>query len=762
MCGEPSNVQARKHRNKTKTTNMQSSLPSPHHSKKSTILGLIFWLFAVLIFFYPAVFSDKVLAPTDCVECIFRPTATKPIKNVYNQYVSDGATQYIPHKWILKQQWEQDGYMGWNPYVFNGTASPENTMYSPSDWHNYLFAFLPFWTAWDLGIILQFFIAGCGMLLLMRYHHVTIWGALLAAISYAFYSQFVICLYYRWLGTMIWAPYLVWALLKYKKHLVNIPAIIFMALSWRGGHMQSCSFIALTVAYVWLAEIWKKDGQWQEWKSIVLTTLSYFLTGAIGALLSLDVFIDTLQRMEGCKELGFQHGLNNLLMLPTTLFPNIMGVPQTIDIAKPFGMSLFDIKFAGGVIFILAIVGCFNKQAPRTAKVLFILSFVASCCPLYTFIYSRGTVAMALGMSWLAGWQLNYMITHRHNTAPLLKRALILVFLLTILWLIASIFITLYKDELVNIMTSQMTARSITAQQIARKSWYIIRIERFLSQILIWHWQNLLLVCTMMLGLFCCFRIRAGHKNTLLATSVVALTFAELMIFAHPWLSYSKATDGPYLYQAPEWLAKLKGHVGTGALATHSAEGDKDFLCLNHLASYGIHLADGYETVRPKYLRPLKNDFDTKDYAAAGISHILADTKWAIPNIPGWQPVMIEKNFMLFSNPDYRGKYLLNGRTSIKPTSRTCSQLQFDLPPHSHDLTLLQSYHLGWKAYIDTQELPITPTEHYGMNIKLPDSEQTTTLKLEFHMPWQKRYYSIMALTALILGITAWRQKSLD
>lgn len=130
--------------------------------KVSLWWGIIIWAALVLLFFAPAVFGGKVLAPVDCVECLFRPFAVQPMEEVHNQYNVDGASQYLPYSWAMQQSWQSDGYMGWNPYTHNGTSLPENTMLSPGDWHHWLFGFLPFWTAWDAGIWMQFFYSGAG------------------------------------------------------------------------------------------------------------------------------------------------------------------------------------------------------------------------------------------------------------------------------------------------------------------------------------------------------------------------------------------------------------------------------------------------------------------------------------------------------------------------------------------------------------------------------------------------------------------------
>jgi hypothetical protein len=59
--------------------------------------GIIIWAVLVLLFFAPAVFGGKVLAPVDCVECLFKPFATQPMEEVHNQYNVDGASQYLPY-----------------------------------------------------------------------------------------------------------------------------------------------------------------------------------------------------------------------------------------------------------------------------------------------------------------------------------------------------------------------------------------------------------------------------------------------------------------------------------------------------------------------------------------------------------------------------------------------------------------------------------------------------------------------------------------
>lgn len=86
-----------------------------HLTKKQFVATLLVWLAAVLLFFAPSVIGGKIIAPLDCLECLFRPVANKPVEQIHNQFVVDSVSQYLPYKEAIQKSLVEDGYIGWNP-----------------------------------------------------------------------------------------------------------------------------------------------------------------------------------------------------------------------------------------------------------------------------------------------------------------------------------------------------------------------------------------------------------------------------------------------------------------------------------------------------------------------------------------------------------------------------------------------------------------------------------------------------------------------
>ena len=735
-------------------------------SRRSFWLCCLLWTAMVAAFFAPAIFGGKVLAPMDIMDCIISPYATQPMENVHNHFTVDAISQYLPYNYSVAESVRQDGYMGWNPYAHNGTPIAENTMLCPGDWHHALYFFLPFWTAWDTGIILQFLIAGLGMIVLLRNRKVPVPYCLLGAAGYGFYSQFVMWIYHRWvLGTMCWAPWILWALMRNKeKRIIDLPSILFIALGFRGGHLQACLFIVLLTGCVWLADWWSSPSRWSL-KTLWRVSLPYLVSGIGGALLSIDVLSQTIPPlMAGVKELPFLTGVTHLPSLVTVLFPTLLGVPETIDLFKLMGQDLFDLKFTGSVIFVLSVLGLFNRKAPLTAKFLMVISLVLVFTPLITYFYSRSTAVYALGASWLAAWQLHALTQEPARTVW--KKIFMALGVLTLGWLLCSVLIQIFHQDILSILQKNLVSR-LSAAETGRENWYLIRTERLLEQSCIWYPRTLALLALLWGGLWAASRIhvRARHKM-LLASLVILCSLGELLLVQATWVQYADKPESAGLYKELEWMPRLKQQVGDGSVSFYSAQRDKDYLHANHLSTFGIKLAEGYETVAPKRLHSLQDNLAHPEAAArAGISHIIVNPRQSPPQAKGWNLVEKTPQYILLANPPYKGRYFAANqatgeRSPVQPNRLTYNQMDFTVPPGTTSLDVLESYSDGWTARINGgKPVPVECSENYGITVPLAATDAPAHVFLQYRDHRQNTYYGIILATLLLIcGAYLWRR----
>lgn len=490
-----------------------------------------------------------------------------------------------------------------------------------------------------------------------------------------------------------------------EKRIIDLPSILFIALGFRGGHLQACLFIVLLTGCVWLADWWSSPSRWSL-KTLWRVSLPYLVSGIGGALLSIDVLSQTIPPlMAGVKELPFLTGVTHLPSLVTVLFPTLLGVPETIDLFKLMGQDLFDLKFTGSVIFVLSVLGLFNRKAPLTAKFLMVISLVLVFTPLITYFYSRSTAVYALGASWLAAWQLHALTQEPARTVW--KKIFMALGVLTLGWLLCSVLIQIFHQDILSILQKNLVSR-LSAAETGRENWYLIRTERLLEQSCIWYPRTLALLALLWGGLWAASRIhvRARHKM-LLASLVILCSLGELLLVQATWVQYADKPESAGLYKELEWMPRLKQQVGDGSVSFYSAQRDKDYLHANHLSTFGIKLAEGYETVAPKRLHSLQDNLAhprpppgpafpiSSSIHAKARRKLRAGTWWRIPPSTSFWPI-----------PHYKGRYFAANqatgeRSSVQPNRLTYNQMDFTVPPGTTSLDVLESYSDGWTARIN-------------------------------------------------------------
>ena len=294
----------------------------------------------------------------------------------------------------------------------------------------------------------------------------------------------------------------------------------------------------------------------------------------------------------------------------------------------------------------------------------------------------------------------------------------------------------------------------------------MLRTERLLEQTCIWYPRTLALLALLWGGLWAASRIhvRARHK-LLLDSAVILCSLGEQLLVQATWVHYADKPESAGLYREPEWLPRLKQQVGDGSVLCYTSHRDKDYFHDNHLSSFGIKQAEGYETVRPKRLHALQDILTHPEAAAkAGISHLLVNPRQQLPETKGWNLVENTSRYVLFANPHYRGRYFANGPPTeesavVHPNWLTYNKMDFTVPPGASSLDILESYSEGWTARINGGEpVPVECSENYGIIVPLPVSDTPAHVLLQYRDHRQNTYYCIILATLLLIcAACLWR-----
>src|SRR5437867_10600961 len=124
----------------------------------SVTLSLL--LGALLITFFPVIFLNRTLLPSDLID-----TMTLPFSQyygppqAYNSLVTDAYLQFYPLKYFTYQAYHHGYFAFWNPFILNGYPQYLEGMWT----YNISLFFLPFEVAFLFLVISPLFIAGMGM-----------------------------------------------------------------------------------------------------------------------------------------------------------------------------------------------------------------------------------------------------------------------------------------------------------------------------------------------------------------------------------------------------------------------------------------------------------------------------------------------------------------------------------------------------------------------------------------------------------------------
>lgn len=598
----------------------------------------------VLLCFSPWWLQGKVFAPLDILNEMLLPwRGDKTYPNVHNHFVSDSVTQYLPYHLLAYRSLREDGYIGWNPYGETGSPFHANTMALPGDWTMQLYRFFDFWTAWHLGLMGQFFLAGLGMIVLLRNRGIKPWSALVGAIIFSGNAQFIIWFYHRWaLGSFCWMPWVIWALFRWRQGRPGaIPSAVgFLAFSFLGGTLQHGVYTILAVACFWIGEILLTPGSPKE---KVRSTMVLALIGLGAILVASPTLIPCVQQYLDSRAAGDTRGgigypqgpfqpVLNAVAYGFFVFPSILGSPQTMDAWKLLKTGLFDLGWLGTIPTLFAFLAVFHRSSPNTARLLVIFALAIPLTPLVGPLYHRVLLLFALGGAWaFADFLSNATAASRITFSRWVGVG---AGAIVSGWMIASIVLIWIAPTLKMKVAAFVTPRLAQSQFGMFDRWFLDRAESFVDSLFIWNPAQLPLVILALGGILLIYLGSKRRLPDLYWQGPFALVLGmELFLLAARWITVVDFEKFPAYASTPE-IEEVRRIVGNGRVYT--GVGGRSIadvpLAPNIPTVFGISHLDVYESIRPAGLwanTGFATDRDT--LRRIGVTHILKPTGASAP-----------------------------------------------------------------------------------------------------------------------------------
>ncbi len=678
----------------------------------------IAWLLLVAVWFSPVWAGGKVLAPLDIQREMLLPwRGNTTIPKVHNHFVSDAVTQYLPYRWFADRAFREDGYIGWNPLNYGGTPQYANTMGTYADWTIQLHRWLPFWSAWDLGLFLQFLVAGWGMLALLRSRGIGPLIALWGAIAFGANFQFVAWIYHRWaLGSFCWMPWAVWAFgpllgRDWRCGMGRLPARValapaFVALAFLGGSLQHSAFIVLGVGCLWAAAAVPigRDAAAQFRCLVAFAAIGLLATGA--ALFALLPCSQTfLANQEyGRQAAGWGYPLGplqpffNLAAYPAYLFPWPMGSPETVDLWKGFRSDLFMVPYIGFIPGVLAIAAFFLRAAPLAARLLIAAGLLIPLTPLVAPLYQRIFLLAVLGTVWAAAE--TFAALDRQAAGTVAKWSGRLLIAGAGIWTVLSLALVAGGGPLRNRIVAFMAEKGSASQFGATfPDWVSDRATKFLEMFPIWSPGSAVPLLLAIAGVAALSSFAGGRfGKPALALCAIILVTAELTLFASRWVTFSQPSDGPDLFERPPAVdIALVAGPDARLLISHRDPASTPF-APNTLNTFGIATAQGYDSVHDRVIDGIMNATpSSNDLGRFGITAALLDESEQPPR-DKWREAGRANGLILWMARFAAPRYSTEG-TSAQPEvlKSTASRRVLAAPAGATAIRVAENWHGDWR-----------------------------------------------------------------
>ena len=687
--------------------------------------------------FIPWISAGRILSPIDIVEEIYPPWRdAQKVPLVHNHFVSDAATQYLPYRIIAARSLAEDGYLGWNPLVLGGTAQSANTMALSSDWVIQLHWVFGFWTAWHLGLIGRFLLAGLGMMVFLQSRGCKAWVATALGVAYMMNTEFVTWIYHQWaVASFCWMPWLLWALYGAREISSRYLALaaMFLGLALLGATLQHAAFIVIALGCVWVG--WLLEGRsgtratgtalldLKSQPSRGRDTVNLVTVGLLGAGLvafilepSIAGYLENVRSGHERDGIGYKFGLWQPLLMalvwPLTLYPFALGSVQTLDLTKavlPGGVAYV---FFGTLPMLLAVVGLFSKRVPLAAKLLIAAGLIVPLTPLVGVLYQRVSLLWILGGCWAAGvWLSTVGEESVRKIAGWCWRVLAAVLLL---WTLVSVALVAFRAPLEAWLVARVQAAAASSQFAMFPEWVEMRAAKLIDYMCVWNPWQLTALAGLALSLWGMVRCRT--ESLWPGAALVAGVALQLSVFWWQWTTWSVERD---IYEQPELVRILQAEVGTtGRLAQGgSGLGEMPFPP-NTLVPAGVAITGGYDSIHPDGMRSPTG----KSWDFPGATHFLGGVDEERP--AGWQEVWSDGRWVLLRDPAPSvGMVTLESGLPVplRPADSkrgSMNTMEVVVPAGAAKLEVFSNWHRGWQwrddlggRWSDTSAGPIKGVE---------------------------------------------------
>ena len=702
-------------------------MASPRKLPAAAALGFLLALLVALTL--PLWTQGKILAPLDITTTMLAPWNAKAGgAKPHNHFTADAVTQYLPYRLFAEKSLTEDGYVGWNPYEMGGYSLAANTMATPGAWTVELHRVLPFKDAWNTGIVIEFLIAGAGMLVFLRSRKLPWLACLIGAVAYMLNSQFVIWIHHRWaLGSFCWMPWVLWSALdgnSWKSpSLRQVAWPLFLALALLGGTLQHLAFVVLACGCLMAPGLVNNLRKPLAGLSIVLPWVVAF-AAAIG--ITAFTLVPQIQGYLANNALGHSRGgigyefgpsqpFFQSLIIPAQVWPWLLGGPSTVDAFRGFKCNFMSMAYLGTIPMVLAMIGVFRKGLPAQAKWLVLVGLLIPLTPLVGPLYHRVQLLFLLGGAWLAA---EMLVDLTRNPSWFIRKALpVGVAALGVMLTIAAVL----PHGSRNAIEEKIVARSLAATEssslAADREWIAGRAREWVRRVSILHprtaWTYGLLVAGT-LGLLAATGGKGGRSIRIGQSVVLGATILELGTFFHSWCTFSD----PTLLHPPDPSIDRVGELAGDHRVLQASPGDdftSTFAAPNLLAANFIPSIEGYESIHYRSILAASGSLPAQDrltIAGVGVAAHKSDHAPAA-GTESWPVSDQVSGYTIRSNPAVIPMVAagtgplpatpmavlpaVQAATPMTAGLQTMNRIQLTAPEGSRWLRFAMNWHPGWQ-----------------------------------------------------------------